>query len=149
MNVYYSTGQGRFFLVHQKNWFVNIFWCMCRMNIIFSSEQSLESVDTFPYPCYVFSTSQKFFRAIQSQKIPQKMSFFIISGRYWATNKPTSRTIKTQKLPSADVWKCRMCLRRRMGLPFTLGDRYDPKQVCQSIGWCMKAYRKFFHGTQV
>ena len=59
-----------------------------------------------------------------------------------------STEIKTQKLPSADVWERRMYLRRRMGLPFTLGDRYDPKQVCQSIGWCMKAYRKFFVGLK-
>ena len=122
---------------------------MCRMNIIFSSEESLESVDTFPYSYHVFLTSQKFLGGVQSRRVPQKMAFFMIFGKYWDANKPTSGTIKTQKLPYADVWKCKMCLRRRMGLPFALVDRYDPKQVCKSIGWCMKAYRKFFHGTQV
>ena len=93
-----------------------------------------------------FSTSQKFFRAIQSQKIPQKMTFFIIFVKYWAANKPTSGTIKSQKLPSADVWKRRMCLRRRMGLPFTLEDRYDHKQAFKYIFYVMKTYRKFFRG---
>ena len=64
-----------FFLRHQKNWSFNIFWSACRRTMIFSCEWSLESVDTFPYPCYVFSTSQKFFRVIQSQTMPQKWPF--------------------------------------------------------------------------
>ena len=41
-----------------------------------------------------------------------------------------------------------MRLGRRMGLPFALVDRYDPKQVCQSIGWVMKARKKFFIGLK-
>ena len=42
-----------------------------------------------------------------------------------------------------------MCLRRRMCLPFALVDRYDPKQVCQSIVWCMETYRKNHSDTPV
>ena len=41
-----------------------------------------------------------------------------------------------------------MRLRRRMGLPFALVDRYDPKQVFQGIGWIMKAHKFFFIGLK-
>ena len=50
--------------------------------MIFSSEESLESVDTFPYSYHVFLTSQKFLGAVQSRKVPQKMAFFMIFGKH-------------------------------------------------------------------
>ena len=97
----------------------------------------------FSIPMLRFFDLSIFFRAIQSQRMLQNMTFFIIFGRYWDANKPTPGSIKTQKLPYADVWKCKMCLRHRMGLSFALVDGYDPKQVCKIIDWCIKAFKIF------
>ena len=97
----------------------------------------------------LFFDISNFFKNRSKSESTSKNGIFMIFGKHWDANKPTSVTIQTQKLPYADVWKCKMCLRRRMDLPFALVDRYDPKQVCKSIAWCMKAHRKVFDGTQV
>ena len=91
---------------------------------------------------------RKIFRDTSIENFISKPSFFAYFSAFSNFKIGLPRGMKTQKSLSLHVWWLRMRSKHGMVTKLFSAQRYDPRQVFESLVWCAKPHRKFSRPTQ-
>ena len=91
---------------------------------------------------------QKFFRDTSIENFISKPSFFAHFSAFSDFNTGLPRGMKSQKSLGLHVWWLRMRSKHGMVTKLFSAQRYDPKQVSESLVLCAEPHKKFSRPIQ-
>ena len=131
------------FFFEAVNVYINIFWLKCSIDLIFLRAQSPGLKKCFTYPYWWYWVPRKIFRDTSIENFISKPSFFAYFSAFSNFKIGLPKGMKTHKSLSLHVWWLRMRSKHGMVTKLFSAQRYDPRQVSESLVWCAEPHKKF------